>query len=152
MASQRTRRGLGYGHEPPTAKTALPPVPRPEGKELSVGFFSQAKWRLFDWFVLFGIGGLILAIVVPNFIKARASNHSHRTCIPQLRMIQGGVHQWALENNKPLTDTYSLDDKAILAYLRGSVLPKCPQGGHYSPGTNLSDLPKCSIGGVGHTL
>ena len=71
-----------------------------------MGFFSQAKWRLFDWCVLFGIGGLILAIVVPNFIKARASNHSHSACIPQLRMIQGGVQQWALENKKAATDTH----------------------------------------------
>ncbi len=115
-----------------------------------MGLFSQAKWRLFDWFVLCAGIGIVLAILVPNFQKARSSNHSRRPCIPQLKMIQGGLEQWALENRKAPTDAYSLSHPAILAYLKGSVLPRCPQGGHYSAGTNLMDAPRCSH--PGHTL
>lgn len=117
-----------------------------------MGLFSQSKWRLFDWFVLCAIVGLVVLIVVPNFVKAKASNGRNRTCVPQLKMIQGAVEQWALESRKSLTDTYSLSDTAVLAYLKGSVLPKCPQGGRYSPGTNVADKPKCSLSSPGHTL
>ena len=84
-----------------------------------------------------------------HFVKAR-SNPSRNPCIPNLKQIDGALQQWALENKKTPTDTYSFSDKTLLAYLKGSVLPKCPQGGLYSPGTNLTGVPKCSI--PGHTL
>lgn len=114
-----------------------------------MGLFSQGKWRMFDCFVLCAMLGIGLAIVVPNFVKAR-SKPSRNACIPNLKQMDGAVQQWVLENKKSPTDTYSLSDPALLAYLKGSVLPKCPQGGRYSPGTNVTDKPKCSY--PGHTL
>jgi len=116
-----------------------------------MGLFSQGKWRLFDWFVLCAVVGIGLAIILPNFVKARVSN-GRSQCVMQLRMIRMGVEQWALENKKAPTDTYDLSDPMIQAYLKGSVLPACPRGGRYAPGTNFADRPKCSLGGPGHTL
>lgn len=114
-----------------------------------MGLFAQGKWRLFDWFVLCALVSLGLAIVVPNFVKSRSSP-SRNACLPNLKQMDGAVQQWALENKKQPTETYSFSDKTLLAYLKGSVLPKCPQGGHYSPGTNLTDSPKCTV--PAHTL
>lgn len=113
-----------------------------------MGLFSQGNWRMFDWFVLCGMVGIGLAIVVPNHVRAKSGPRNW--CIPNLRQIEGAVEQWALENKKQPTETYSFSDKTLLAFLKGSVLSKCPQGGRYSPGTNVADKPKCSY--PGHTL
>ncbi len=72
------------------------------------------------------------------------------SCTANLKQLDGATQQWALENKKAATDTYSLTDPTLLAYLKGSMLPFCPQGGHYSAGTNLTDWPRCSH--PGHTL
>ena len=100
--------------------------------------------------------GLVLslalaAIALPNFVRPPGRRTSPKNaCISHLKQMDGAAQQWALENKKTATDTYSFSDMTRLAYLKGSVLPKCPQGGRYSPGTNLTDAPKCSI--PGHTL
>lgn len=71
-------------------------------------------------------------------------------CIQNLKYIDGAIQQWALENKKAATDTYSLTDTEILAYLRGSVLPLCPRGGKYSAAKLVHLPPLCSV--PGHTL
>lgn len=77
----------------------------------------------------------------------------HRTsCVANLKQIDGAVQQWALENKKAATATYSLSDPQVLAYMKGSALPVCPQRGRYSPGTNVGDVPKCSLAASGHAL
>ena len=114
-----------------------------------MGLFSEAKWRLLGWFVLCAVIGFGLAIIVPNFVKAR-SRPSRNACIPNLKQMDGAVQQWALENMKKPQDPYALTDASLLAYMKGSVLPRCPQGGRYSAGTNITDSPKCSH--PGHTL
>ena len=62
------------------------------------------------------------------------------------------MQQWALENKKAATDTYSLSDTTLLAYMKGSALPVCSSHGRYLPGTNVADKPKCSLASAGHTL
>lgn len=89
-----------------------------------------------------------LALFIPNFV--RACGPSKHSCIANLKQIDGAVQQWALENKLTATDTYSLTEPNVLAYLKGSVLPTCAFHGIYSAGTNVSDSPRCSI--AGHTL
>ena len=71
-------------------------------------------------------------------------------CIQNLKQIDGAAQQWALENKKAATDTYSLTDTDYLQFHRGSVLPVCPLGGKYTAAINVSDFPRCSV--PGHTL
>lgn len=71
-------------------------------------------------------------------------------CIQNLKYIDGAIQQWALENKKAATDTYSLTDPDVLKYLRGSVLPLCPRGGKYSAAKQVHPPPLCTI--PGHTL
>jgi hypothetical protein len=89
------------------------------------------------------------SIAVPNYRGGRATP-AYNSCQVQLRQMNDALRNWAAKNRKQPRDTYSLDDPTILAYLKGSALPFCPGGGHYSPGKNLADKPKCSI--PGHTL
>ncbi len=71
-------------------------------------------------------------------------------CIQNLKYMDGAIQQWALENKKLGTDTCSLTDPDLLAYLRGSVLPLCPRSGRYSEGKTVSYAPRCTV--PGHTL
>ena len=94
--------------------------------------------------------GLLSAIAIPNFVKARTTAQQ-RACIANLKQIDGAVQLWALENKKSASDTYTLNDPlGVLAFLRDRQLPVCPAGGVYSPGKRVSDEPTCNI--PGHKL
>ena len=70
------------------------------------------------------------------------------SCIGYMKQIDGAVQQWALEHKKAATDTYTLNDPTLLAYLKDSKLPPCPGGGHYVAGPNVSGEPLCSLHGT----
>jgi hypothetical protein len=94
---------------------------------------------------------LFLAIVVPNFIRARNTKASN-ACVSNLRIIQSAKEQWALEQHKTTNDAPTLQD--IQPYMgRGAAgeIPVCPDGGTYTPG-RVGEPPRCSIGGGGHVL
>src|SRR6185295_1218887 len=96
----------------------------------------KAGFTLVEIMIVVAIIGLLAAIAIPNFIRARATSQTN-ACINNLRQIDGAVQQWALENNKASTDAVGLTD--VQPYLgRGSkgsqvnVDFKCPAGGTYA--------------------
>ena len=111
----------------------------------------KAGFTLVEIMIVVAIIGLLAAIAIPNFVKARATAQKN-ACIANLKQIDGAVQQWALENKKVATDTYAVTDATLLAYMKGSVLPSCPGGGSYSAGATVSAAPVCSQSGIGHTL
>src|SRR6266566_4666425 len=68
--------------------------------------------------------GMLAAIAIPNFIKARSTSQMN-ACINNLRQIDEAIQQWALENKKDAAATVAYSD--ISAYLKNSVI--CPSGG-----------------------
>ena len=50
-------------------------------------------------------------------------------CISNLRQIDGGKQQWAIENREPKTATPTADE--ILPYIKNEKFPTCPAGGSY---------------------
>lgn len=109
---------------------------------------SEFGWRF--WAVV-GVLMLLAALAfLPNLLKGRFVSHS--SCVANLKAIDGAVQQWAFENKKAPTDTYSFNDPLLLRQMRGSALPLCPGGGRYTAGANVADKPKCSLAGSGHTL
>jgi len=69
------------------------------------------------------------------------------TCINNLRVIDGAMQQWALENNKRPEEIPQVTD--ILPYFPNQKFPECPTGGHYLIG-RIDQAPKCNI--PGHEL
>ncbi|KAF0176588.1 MAG: Uncharacterized protein FD161_2950 [Limisphaerales bacterium] len=77
--------------------------------------------------IVAAIIGLLAVIAIPNFVKTRATAQKNG-CIGNLKQIDGAMNQWAVENKKAATDTYSLSDTTLLAFIKGSLLPVCPGG------------------------
>ena len=95
--------------------------------------------------------GVMLLVVIAAFLPWWIQREQKKKCIFNLKQIDGAVQQWGLEYFKATTDTYSLSDPTLIAFLRGSVLPVCPGGGVYTPAPNVGSWsPLCSI--PGHTL
>lgn len=95
---------------------------------------------------------LLAAMALPSSVSSKRTSRKHQ-CVANLKLIDGAIQQWALEHKKEGTDTYSLSDPALLAYLKGSALPACPGGGQYLPGDKIAGVPRCPLAAAeGHTL
>jgi prepilin-type N-terminal cleavage/methylation domain-containing protein len=88
---------------------------------------------------------LLLAIAIPNFLRAREISRA-RNCQSNLRMIASAKEQWAMDYHKNSTDTPT-PAELVNAYIKGDNgnLPPCPSAGTYTIG-DLSTWPSCSIG------
>jgi hypothetical protein len=89
---------------------------------------------------------LMLAIAIPNFVKARQTAQTH-SCINHLVQIDGAKNQWAQDKHKQPTDIPTESDLA--PYLTGGQLPKCLAGGQYKI-NSVGEKPTCSV--PGHQL
>src|ERR1041384_4886037 len=86
--------------------------------------------------------GILLAIAVPNFIRARESSRA-KSCQANLKSINGAKEQWAMANKKTSADTPSADDlKGTDKY--GKTEPSCPGGGTYTINP-IGPEPTCSV-------
>jgi prepilin-type N-terminal cleavage/methylation domain-containing protein len=108
---------------------------------------NKQGFTLVEIMIVVAIIGLLAAIAIPSFMKARTTSQQ-KACINNLRQIESGKEQWALANKKAEGDDIVTTE--IDVYMKDS--PDCPAGGTYVYGKIGTDA-DCSITTpVSHTL
>lgn len=81
-------------------------------------------FTLIEVMIVVAIIGLLAAIAIPNYAKARGEAYK-TSCISNLHQIDSAVQLWALEQRKDAGEAVTYAD--ITGYLKNAVI--CPSGG-----------------------
>jgi prepilin-type N-terminal cleavage/methylation domain-containing protein len=110
---------------------------------MMVKFARKARraFTLVEIMIVVLIIGILLAIAIPNFIRARESSRA-KSCQANLKQIDSSTEQYLMDNK---TTTYPALGALNPTYLKSA--PSCPSGGTYSIGS-ASANPTCSISGT----
>ncbi|MFH1877569.1 MAG: prepilin-type N-terminal cleavage/methylation domain-containing protein [Candidatus Omnitrophota bacterium] len=104
-------------------------------------------FTLVEIMIVVAIIGLLAAVAIPNFVKAR-ENAQKNACIANLKQLEGAKTLWALDTSAANNATPGMDD-LVSEYIK--TTPTCPTGASYTI-NNIQTNPACNSGVASHTL
>jgi prepilin-type N-terminal cleavage/methylation domain-containing protein len=113
--------------------------------------FRFSGFTLVEIVIVVALLGLLAIVAIPNFLRTRTTAQQN-ACINNLRLIDGAIQQWAMEQRKAGTSAVFFTD--ISPYLKDKIV--CPAGGsNFADSYTISTVaagPLCQQSPLTHLL
>ena len=109
---------------------------------MQIRYSNRSAFTLVEIMIVVAIIGLLAAIAIPNFVRAR-ENAQRTACQANLRSIAGAKMTWALEQRRGNAEVPT-DADLFGPTLYISAKPGCPANGAYTL-NQVDTKPACSV-------
>jgi len=106
----------------------------------------KSAFTLVEIMIVVAIIGLLAAIAIPNFVRARSTTQAN-ACINNLQQIDNAAQEYAIENNKASGATASASAN-LTPYIKlnaNNKIPGCPGSGTYNDTVSVGTSPTCTL-------
>ena len=104
---------------------------------------ARRGFTLIEIMIVVLIIGILLAIAVPNFVKAREGSRQ-KACVGNLKQIDAAKEQYMMDNKTSTAPAALATLVGASGYIKST--PACPSGGTYAVAAAGAD-PTCTISG-----